>query len=128
MNDSDAALRAPADIAPGAPADIALRALAEPRRRAIMQLVAHDELAAGEIAAAFDITRPAVSQHLTVLKQAGLLAERRDGTRRLYRARPEGLAQLRRLLDDMWAGALDTARRLVEAERGVDQDDRAATA
>jgi DNA-binding transcriptional ArsR family regulator len=109
-------------------ADEALRALAEPRRRAIMQLVSSDELAAGQIAAAFDITRPAVSQHLTVLKQAGLLAERRDGTRRLYRARPEGLAELRRLLDDMWAGALDTARRLVEAERGVDQDDRAATA
>jgi DNA-binding transcriptional ArsR family regulator len=109
-------------------ADEALRALAEPRRRAIMQLVAHDELAAGQIAAAFDITRPAVSQHLTVLKHAGLLSERRDGTRRLYRARPEGLAELRRMLDDMWAGALDTARRLVEAERGVDRDDRAATA
>ncbi len=107
-------------------ADEALRALAEPRRRAILRLVADDELAAGEIAAAFDVTRPAVSQHLTVLKQAGLLTERRDGTRRLYRARPEGLAQLRQLLDDMWAGALDTARRLVEAERGVDQDDRAA--
>lgn len=107
-------------------ADDALRALAEPRRRAILQLVAHDELAAGEVAAAFDVTRPAVSQHLTVLKQAGLLTERRDGTRRLYRARPEGLTQLRQLLDDMWAGALDTARRLVEAERGIDQDDRAA--
>ena len=107
-------------------ADDALRALAEPRRRAILRLVAHEELAAGEIAAAFDVTRPAVSQHLTVLKQAGLLTERRDGTRRLYRARPEGLAQLRRLLDDMWAGALDTARRLVEAERGIDDDDRVA--
>ena len=107
-------------------ADEALRALAEPRRRAILQLVTHEELAAGEIAAAFDVTRPAVSQHLTVLKNAGLLAERRDGTRRLYRARPEGLAGLRRLLDDMWAGALDTARRLVEAERGIDEDDRAA--
>ncbi len=83
-------------------------------------------LAAGEIAAAFDVTRPAVSQHLTVLKQAGLLTERRDGTRRLYRARPDGLAGLRRLLDEMWAGALDTARRLVEAERGVDQEERAA--
>lgn len=101
-------------------ADEALRALAEPRRRAILQLVAHGELAAGEIAAAFDVTRPAVSQHLTVLKQAGLLTERRDGTRRLYRARPEGLAELRRLLDDMWAGALDTDRVLVEAERGID--------
>src|SRR5687768_16615015 len=106
-------------------ADDAFRALVEPRRRAILRLVAHDELAAGEIAAAFDITRPAVSQHLTVLKQAGLLNERRDGTRRLYRARPEGLAQLRHFLDDMWAGALDTARRLVEAEHGMDQDERA---
>ncbi len=107
-------------------ADEALRALAEPRRRAILQLVAHEELAAGQIAAAFDVTRPAVSQHLTVLKQAGLLTERRDGTRRLYRARPEGLAQLRRLLDQIWGDALDTARRLVEAERGVAQDDKAA--
>jgi DNA-binding transcriptional ArsR family regulator len=107
-------------------ADEALRALAEPRRRAILQLVAHGELAAGEIAAAFDVTRPAVSQHLTVLKQAGLLTERRDGTRRLYRARPEGLAGLRRLLDDMWAGALDTARLLVEAERGIDGNAEAA--
>ena len=108
------------------PADEALRALAEPRRRGILRLVAHDELAAGEIAAAFEVTRPAVSQHLTVLRQAGLLTERRDGTRRLYRARPEGLEELRRFLDDIWAGALDTARRLVEAERGIDQDDRAA--
>ena len=107
-------------------ADDALRALAEPRRRAILRLVAQEELAAGEIAAAFDVTRPAVSQHLTVLKHAGLLTERREGTRRLYHARPEGLAELRRLLDDMWAGALDTARRLVEAEQGIGQDDRAA--
>ncbi|MDQ4132067.1 MAG: metalloregulator ArsR/SmtB family transcription factor [Actinomycetota bacterium] len=108
-------------------ADHALRALAEPRRRAILRLVAHDELPAGEVAAAFDITRTAVSQHLTVLKEAGLLSERRDGTRRLYRARPEGLGGLREFLDDLWAGALDTARRLVEAEQGVD-DDRRATA
>ncbi len=118
--------RQQADVAVKDDADDALRALAEPRRRAILQLVAHDELAAGEIAAAFDVTRPAVSQHLTVLKQAGLLTERRDGTRRLYRARPEGLAQLRRLLDELWADALDTARRLVEAERGLDEDERAA--
>ena len=97
--------------------DEALRALAEPRRRAILRLVATDELAAGEIAAAFDVTRTAVSQHLTVLKGAGLLAERRDGTRRLYRARPEGLAGLRRFLDDMWSSALDRGRLLVESER-----------
>lgn len=98
--------------------DRALQALAEPRRRAILRLVAHDELAAGEIAAAFDVSRTAISQHLTVLKNAGLLAERRDGTRRLYRGRPEGLAELRAFLDDMWADSLDLARRLVEAERG----------
>ncbi len=110
----------------GDDADDALRALAEPRRRAILRLVAHEELAAGEIAAAFDVTRPAVSQHLTVLKRAGLLSERRDGTRRLYRARPEGAAQLRQLLNDIWADALETGRRLAEAERGIDQDDRAA--
>lgn len=102
--------------------DETLRALAEPRRRAILRLVATDELAAGEIAAAFDVTRTAVSQHLTVLKAAGLLHERRDGTRRLYRARPEGLDGLRRFLDEMWACSLDVARRLVEAERGLDDE------
>lgn len=109
-------------------ADDALRAIAEPRRRAILRLVARDELAAGEIAAAFDITRTAVSQHLTVLKNAGLLNERRDGTRRLYRARADGLAELREFLDDLWAGSLDAARRIAEAERGDADDARAATA
>ena len=107
---------------------MALRAIAEPRRRAILRLVARDELAAGEIAAAFDITRTAVSQHLTVLRNAGLLTERRDGTRRLYRARPEGLAGLRRFLDDMWSGALDAARRIAEDGQGVAGDDQAASA
>jgi len=108
--------------------DEALRAIAEPRRRKILQLVAHDELSAGEIAAAFDITRTAISQHLTVLKNAGLLSERRDGTRRLYRARAQGLAGLREFLDDMWSGALDTARRIAEQDRGVVDDDQAARA
>jgi DNA-binding transcriptional ArsR family regulator len=108
--------------------DETLRALAEPRRRAILRLVARDELAAGEIAAAFDVTRTAVSQHLTVLKNAGLLAERRDGTRRLYRARPEGLAGLREFLDEMWGSSLDVARRLVEADRGITDDDQPAAA
>jgi DNA-binding transcriptional ArsR family regulator len=102
--------------------DLTLKALAEPRRREILRLVAHDELAAGEIAAAFEVSRTAVSQHLTVLKDARLLDERRDGTRRLYRARPEGLAELREFLDDMWASSLDVARRLVEADRGLPAD------
>ncbi|BAL89736.1 putative ArsR-family transcriptional regulator [Actinoplanes missouriensis 431] len=105
--------------------DEALRALAEPRRRAILRLVAHDELAAGEISAAFEVSRTAISQHLTVLKQAGLLTERRAGTRRLYRAQPEGLAGLREFLDTMWSDALDVGRRLVEAERQDAAEDAA---
>ena len=108
--------------------DEALRALAEPRRRAILRLVAHDELAAGEIAGFFEVTRTAVSQHLTVLKHAGLLTERRQATRRLYRARPEGLAGLRQFLDQMWASSLEVARDLVEADRGIGGGDQASAA
>ncbi len=108
--------------------DEALKAIAEPRRRAILRLVADGELAAGEIAAAFEVSRTAVSQHLTVLKNAGLLTERRDGTRRLYRARPEGLAELQQFLNDVWASSLDVARRLAESERGISDDDHAASA
>ncbi|GAA3810385.1 ArsR/SmtB family transcription factor [Cellulomonas soli] len=98
------------------PLDDALRAVAEPRRRAILHLVADRELPAGEIAAEFDISRPAVSQHLGVLRSAGLLHERRDGTRRLYRADLSGLAPLRLFLEDLWSTSLDTARELAEAE------------
>jgi DNA-binding transcriptional ArsR family regulator len=97
--------------------DEVLRAIAEPRRREILRLVASDEMAAGEIAAAFDVTRTAISQHLTVLRNAGLITERREGTRRLYRARPEGLAGLREFLDEMWASSLGIAVRLAEAGR-----------
>jgi DNA-binding transcriptional ArsR family regulator len=106
--------------------DEALKALAEPRRRAILRLVAHQELPAGRIAGEFDVSRTAVSQHLGVLKAAGLLHERRDGTRRFYRARPEGLAGLQTFLDQMWATSLDTAKRLVEAERGINDGDQPA--
>lgn len=108
--------------------DDALKALAEPRRRAILRLVASQELAAGEIAAAFEVTRTAISQHLTVLKDSGLVTERRAGTRRLYRARPEGLAGLRDYLDDMWAGALDVGRRLVEGDAQAPAADDEAVA
>jgi DNA-binding transcriptional ArsR family regulator len=94
----------------------ALKAIAEPRRRAILQLVRDEELSAGEIASHFDVTRPAVSQHLTVLKEAGLVRERRNGTRRLYRARPEGLAELRAFLEEFWNAKLDTLKRDAERE------------
>jgi len=94
----------------------ALDALAEPRRREILELVRDRELAAGEIAANFDVTRPAISQHLGVLKHAGLLSERREGTKRLYRARPEGLADLRDFVDVFWSERLDVLTREVERE------------
>ena len=95
--------------------DAALKAIVEPRRREILRLVARNELTAGEIAAHFEVTRPAISQHLTVLKDAGLLAERRLGTRRLYRARPAGLAELKAYLADFWDDRLDVLKH--EAER-----------
>jgi DNA-binding transcriptional ArsR family regulator len=124
------ARRAPADPADEREheMDEALRALAEPRRRAILRLVARDELAAGEIAGFFEVTRTAVSQHLTVLKNAGLLTERKVATRRLYRARPEGLAALRQFLDQMWASSLEVARDLVEADRAVGPHDHTTAA
>src|SRR5215471_1506532 len=95
--------------------ETALKAIAEPRRRRILSLVRERELSAGEIAAHFDVSRPAVSQHLTVLKEAGLVDERRNGTRRLYRARPEGLAELRAFLEEFWDARLEALKR--EAER-----------
>ena len=92
-----------------------LKAIAAPRRRHILSLVRDGELSAGEIAAHFDVTRPAVSQHLNVLKEAGLVSERRNGTRRLYQARPEGLIQLRAFLEEFWDERLEALKR--EAER-----------
>lgn len=85
-------------------------------------------MAAGEIASTFEVTRPAISQHLTVLKDAGLLSERREGTRRFYRSRIEGLDELRHFLDDTWAQSLDLARRLVEEERNIHESDRSREA
>ena len=93
-----------------------LKAIAEPRRRQILTLVRDRELSAGDIAARFDISRPAISQHLGVLREAGLVSERRLGTRRLYRVRPEGLAELREFLDGFWDGRLDALRRKAELE------------
>ncbi|HWH45857.1 MAG TPA: metalloregulator ArsR/SmtB family transcription factor [Thermoleophilaceae bacterium] len=95
----------------------AIDAIAEPRRRAILALVRDAELPAGEIARHFDVTRPAVSQHLRVLERAGLVTVRPDGTRRLYRARPEGLAGLRAFLDEFWEKGLAELKREAEAEQ-----------
>jgi DNA-binding transcriptional ArsR family regulator len=99
--------------------DAVLHAIAEPRRRRILELVGGRELTAGEIAARFDVTRPAISQHLTVLSEAGLVSVRREGTRRIYRARPEGLSELREYLDEFWSVRLDRLKAVAErAERG----------
>ncbi len=93
-----------------------LRAIAAPHRRQILTLVRDDELSAGEIAAHFDVTRPAISQHLNVLKEAGLLSERRNGTKRLYRARPEGLAEVKVFLEGFWDARLGALKREAENE------------
>ena len=95
--------------------EAALKAIAAPHRRTILRLVSDEELSAGEIASHFELTRPAVSQHLSVLKEAGLVDERRNGTRRLYRARPEGLVDLKAFLDEFWGERLEALKR--EAER-----------
>ena len=93
--------------------DAALRAIAEPHRREIIRLVWNSELPAGAIADRFrEVSRPAISQHLRVLRDAGLVSERRDGTRRLYRARRERIDELRSYLGAYWSdrlGALKTA-------------------
>jgi DNA-binding transcriptional ArsR family regulator len=96
--------------------DEAMRALAEPTRREILHLVRDDEHTAGEIAEHFPISRPAVSQHLRLLEDAELVTVRRDGTRRWYRARPEGLADLEAWLSEMWAGDLQRLKVAVERE------------
>jgi DNA-binding transcriptional ArsR family regulator len=96
----------------------AIRAIAEPHRRRILQLVAGGELAAGEIASRFEITRPAVSQHLGVLREAGLVSERRDGTRRLYSLRPEGFADLKSFLEAFWDEGLERLKMAAELEEG----------
>ena len=79
--------------------EAAIRAIAERHRREIVRLVRDSELTAGQIASHFEVSRPAVSQHLRILKDSGLVTERRQGTRRYYKARVEGLAELRAFLE-----------------------------
>jgi DNA-binding transcriptional ArsR family regulator len=97
--------------------DAALRAIAEPRRREILDLVRTRERAAGDIAAHFDVSRPAISQHLAVLEDAGLVSARRDGNRRLYRARPEGMTELREYLEGFWTSQLANLKDAAEHEQ-----------
>ena len=97
--------------------DDALRAVADPTRRAILRLVRDQERPAGEIARQFPaISRPAVSQHLRVLADAGLLSTRRDGNRRYYQTRVEGLAGAWSFLNEMWASRLARLKAAAEHE------------
>jgi len=97
--------------------DRVAKALSAERRRQILDLVREEEMSAGEIAARFDVTRPAVSQHLAVLREAGLVEERRAGASRIYRARPEGLAGLRDFMDRFWSERLERLRLAAELEQ-----------
>jgi len=100
-------------------ADVAIAAIANPTRRAILRLVWDTERPSGDIASRFEVTGPAISQHLRVLREAGLVSERRDGTRRLYRARPETLASVRDELDAFWVDRLGRLKHAVEAVEAV---------
>ena len=94
----------------------ALSLVAEPSRREILRLVWRKERSAGEIAAEMPVTFGAVSQHLRLLREAGLVAMRKDGRRRMYVARPEALGPLAAALEAMWAEGLDRLRTLAEQE------------
>jgi len=89
-------------------------ALGDPTRRAVFERLRAGPKAVGELAAGLPVSRPAVSQHLRVLRQAGLVTEQRVGTRNVYRADPRGLAELRAYVDDFWALALDAYKEEVE--------------
>lgn len=101
--------------------EAALKAIAEPRRRAILRLVRDRELPAGEIADRFEVTRPAISQHLRVLKDAGLIAERREGTKRLYRAVPEAIDEIRTFLEQFWDDNLERLKFAAEFEEAKEK-------
>jgi DNA-binding transcriptional ArsR family regulator len=106
-------------------AEAVLKALAEPSRQAILRLVRVTPRSVGEIAEHVDITQQAVSQHLQVLKDAGLVAVRQDGTRRLYAIRPEGLESLDRFLAELWPAGLRRLKAAVESDapQTVEADD-----
>ena len=92
-------------------------ALGDRTRRAIFEQLRERPKAVGEIADALPVSRPAVSQHLRVLKAAGLVTERRNGTRRIYRVDPDALGELRDYFDDFWSEALAAFKALAEEER-----------
>jgi DNA-binding transcriptional ArsR family regulator len=93
---------------------LALNALGDPTRRAIFERLADRPSAVGELARDFPVSRPAVSQHLKVLKDAGLVVDRPDGNRRIYQVDPDGVAALRDYLDRFWSRSLASFKQAVE--------------
>jgi DNA-binding transcriptional ArsR family regulator len=96
--------------------DSAFRALADPTRRRIIELVAIRGMTAGDIASHFETTRPAVSQHLTVLRRAGLVSERREGRTRVYQTNPGSIDDVVQHLQSFWSGRLRELKRQAERE------------
>ena len=96
--------------------EAALKAMSDPTRREILRLVRNEEMPAGAIASNFPVSRPAISQHLAVLKTAGLIDERRSGVKRLYRTRVAGMAELKAFLELFWDVRLKRLKAAVEAE------------
>lgn len=94
-----------------------LQVIAAPRRMRILELVWDHDLTAGQIAAEFDVSWPAISQHLAVLKAAGFVTERRAGTSRIYRADKEALGSLRAVVEDHWRAGLGRIKELAENEQ-----------
>jgi DNA-binding transcriptional ArsR family regulator len=101
--------------------ETALKALAEPNRRRILTLVREEERSAGDIASHFNVSGPAISQHLRVLKEAGLVEERRIGTRRLYSLRPTRLLEVKEFLEGFWTGSFERLKYAAEAEEREQQ-------
>ena len=107
---------------PGKPAALdAIQALGDPTRRAVFERLRHGPRPVGEIASGLPVSRPAVSQHLKVLKEAGLVFDRADGNRRLYAIDPDGIGALRAYLDRFWNQALASFKQAAERS---DEEDR----
>ncbi len=101
--------------------EAALKAMSDPTRREILRLVQNEEMPAGAIASNFPVSRPAISQHVAVLKTAGLIDERRSGVKRLYRTRVAGMAELKAFLEMFWDVRLERLKAAVEAENEIEE-------
>jgi DNA-binding transcriptional ArsR family regulator len=97
---------------------VVLDALGDPTRRQIFESLKSGPRSVGELAAGLPVSRPAVSQHLRVLKAAGLVSDRKDGTRRVYRIEPDGVARVRDYFDGFWSEALERFREAARKEAG----------